>query len=89
MVAQTCGKFPMTHHFGRRVVNIVIDVDVQLIAFEVAVHPSVAPSMQGRIVQGQVQEQLCNKHAQRQQGYYKHIIEQVVNQRPDGARERS
>ena len=52
MVAQTCGKFPMIHHFGRRVVNIVVDVDVQLLAFEVAVHPSVAPSMQGRIVQG-------------------------------------
>ena len=76
MVAQTCGKFTMLqpvffrYYFGWAIITVgdaVVDVDEQFLAIVVAVHPGVAVPMQGRIVQGQVQEQFCTKHEQRQQ----------------------
>ena len=59
MVAQTRGKTPMVHYFGWSVSDHVVDVNVQRLAIKVTVHMGVAPAMQGRIVKGQVQEQLC------------------------------
>ena len=61
MVAQTCGKFLIVHHFDRLVTDHVVDVNVQLLTIEVTIHACVAPAMRDRIVQDQVQEQLCQQ----------------------------